>query len=177
MNYRNTTALVAVAFACLTLSPAAQQTRDRAQVPEKYKWDLTPLYPTDQAWRAAKERAQAAIPSLGQFKGKLGSSAGTGVAAPTIMTTNDMPIVHPESFESLGLVPDTLGLGLVDRAAIILALADEIEARCPRGARIAVDSQVGRNVTLSVPLLPSWLAKDLDKRFERAFGRSLIVRH
>jgi hypothetical protein len=32
-------------------------------------------------------------------------------------------------------------------------------------------------VTLSVPLLPSWLVKDLDKRFERAFGRALIVRH
>jgi hypothetical protein len=78
---------------------------------------------------------------------------------------------------SLGLVPDTLGLGLVDRAAIILALADEIEARCPRGTRIAVGCEVGRNVTLSVSLLPSWLAKDLDKRFKRAFGRSLIVRH
>lgn len=67
--------------------------------------------------------------------------------------------------------------GLLDRAAIILALADEIEARCPRGTRIAVDCEIGRNVTLSVPLLPSWLAKDLDRRFEHAFGRSLIVRH
>jgi len=25
--------------------------------------------------------------------------------------------------------------------------------------------------------LPSWLAKDLDTRFEHAFGRALIVRH
>ena len=78
---------------------------------------------------------------------------------------------------SLALARDTLTRGLLDRAAIILALADEIEARCPRGSRIAVDGEIGRNVTLSVPLLPSWLAKDLDKRFKRAFGRSLIVRH
>jgi exopolyphosphatase/guanosine-5'-triphosphate,3'-diphosphate pyrophosphatase len=78
---------------------------------------------------------------------------------------------------SLGLDRDTFALGPVDRAAIILALADEIEARCPRGARIAVDCEIGRNVTLSVPVLPSWLARDLDKRFERAFGRPLIVRH
>ena len=78
---------------------------------------------------------------------------------------------------SLALARDTLKRGLLDRAAIILALADEIEARCPRGSRIAVDGEIGRNVTLSVPLLPSWLAKDLDKRFKRAFGRSLIVRH
>jgi exopolyphosphatase/guanosine-5'-triphosphate,3'-diphosphate pyrophosphatase len=77
----------------------------------------------------------------------------------------------------LALVRNTLEPDLLDRAAIILALADEIEARCPRGSRIAVDCEIGRNVRLSVPLLPSWLARDLERRFERAFGRSLVVRH
>lgn len=77
----------------------------------------------------------------------------------------------------LALAADTLEVGLLDRAAIILALADEIESRCPHGRPITVVCKIGRNVTLTVPMLPSWLAKDLDRRFERAFDRSLIVRH
>lgn len=70
-----------------------------------------------------------------------------------------------------------VGAKFVERAAIILSLADEIEARCPHGQPIAVRTEVSRYVTLSIPVLTSWLEDDLGTRFERAFGRELIVRH
>lgn len=54
-----------------------------------YEFELLPLI------RARVENGMAYI----------GSSAGSNVAAPTIRTTNDMPIVEPPSLNALGLVP------------------------------------------------------------------------
>jgi dipeptidase E len=45
-----------------------------------------------------RERVRAGMPYVG-------ISAGTNLAGPTIRTTNDMPIVEPESLDGLGLVP------------------------------------------------------------------------
>src|SRR5579863_189280 len=45
-----------------------------------------------------RARAEAGMPYMGW-------SAGSNIACPTIRTTNDMPIVWPESYSALGLVP------------------------------------------------------------------------
>jgi oligoendopeptidase F len=67
------TSLVAVTL-LVNVSTLAQE-RDRSKIPDQYKWDLTQLYASDEAWRAAKDKAVAQIPSIREYKGTLGSSA------------------------------------------------------------------------------------------------------
>jgi oligoendopeptidase F len=63
-----------VLFAASTFVSQAQE-HDRSKVPDEFKWDLTAIYPSDQAWRAAKEKLASELPKLRQFQGTLGFSA------------------------------------------------------------------------------------------------------
>jgi exopolyphosphatase/pppGpp-phosphohydrolase len=77
----------------------------------------------------------------------------------------------------VSLIDDAIDPKQIDRAAVILALADEIESRCPQDRRVTIDCEIDQQVTITVRPLASWLASDLGRRFEHAFGRPLVVRH
>jgi exopolyphosphatase/guanosine-5'-triphosphate,3'-diphosphate pyrophosphatase len=64
----------------------------------------------------------------------------------------------------------------IERAAVILALADDIEERCPRGVAVEVFCETGRQITVYSPQLAAWRSRALGARFERAFGKPLLVR-
>lgn len=76
-------------------------------------------------------------------------------------------------FKPLLAKPDR---GPVVRAGVVLALADDIEERCPPGSAIAVRVSLDESAAaISVPALLAWRPRGLDERFEKAFGRTLSV--
>lgn len=50
------------------------QTRDRAEISDQYKWDLSDLYPSDEAYHKAKEETVKKFDGILEFKGKLTKS-------------------------------------------------------------------------------------------------------
>jgi oligoendopeptidase F len=66
--------LMASMTIALVATTAVAQQQERDQIPAKYTWDLTQIYPTDEAWRAAKEQFAAKMGKAAEFKGTLAQS-------------------------------------------------------------------------------------------------------
>jgi oligoendopeptidase F len=49
--------------------------KERSEVPVKYTWDLSALYPSTTAWTQAKSSIAKRIPQLARFQGHMGNSA------------------------------------------------------------------------------------------------------
>ncbi len=64
--------IVLVIFAVLASSYA--QDRDRTKIADKWKWNVADLYPSDAAWKSAKDKFVAEYPKVEHFKGTLASS-------------------------------------------------------------------------------------------------------
>jgi exopolyphosphatase/guanosine-5'-triphosphate,3'-diphosphate pyrophosphatase len=67
-------------------------------------------------------------------------------------------------------------IAAIERAAVVLRVADDIEERCPPGEPVTLECRRGPDeVTVVVPQLVAWRPRKIAPRFQRAFGRSLVV--
>jgi oligoendopeptidase F len=99
---------LSLALVLITLTiPAGAQSRDRAQTPEKYKWNLAELYPSEAAWRTTKDTLTSDIQKLRQYQGKLSSSAGTLADALDLQATFAKQLGRLYSYASMLADQDT----------------------------------------------------------------------
>src|SRR5262245_32401125 len=97
---------VALTVVTMTFTMMAQE-RDRSKVPDRYKWNLAELYPTETAWRTAKDTAAAQLPNVAAFKGKLASSAATLADALTTMSAIDKELSRLFAYAAMLADQDT----------------------------------------------------------------------
>lgn len=68
-------ALLALLVLPVLLAPVPSRATEHSAVPEKYKWDLTDLFPNEAAWEKAKQSVASRIPRVESHRGHLGDSA------------------------------------------------------------------------------------------------------
>lgn len=70
-------ALIVAAVVVVVGLRALAQERERSTIPARYTWDLSALYPSEEAWRQAKADVEARLPGLQRHRGKLAESAAS----------------------------------------------------------------------------------------------------
>jgi oligoendopeptidase F len=67
-------ALVMLAFSPIFGQSQVKKIPQRSEIPEKYKWRLQDIYPTDQKWEQDFSKVEALLPEAEKFKGHLAES-------------------------------------------------------------------------------------------------------
>ena len=86
MKYQNKRMLLVLVLIIGLVSTAFNQ-EERSQIDDKYKWNLSDIYETEEAWLEAKEKIVAELPKIEEYKGKLTTSAADLLACFEFSTT------------------------------------------------------------------------------------------
>jgi oligoendopeptidase F len=140
-------------------SPAlhAQTERDRTKIAEQFKWKLTDLYPSDAAWRQAKDEVAARIPELGKFKGTLAGSPQQLAAVLELESSIDKGVNRLFVYAGLGSDQDTRDSKFQAMKQEMTQLGNDfsaatswIEPEILKMDRAAIDNALGAEPKLAV---------------------------
>ncbi|WP_270087249.1 oligoendopeptidase F [Sphingobacterium sp. SYP-B4668] len=95
------------AMMLLSTSVAVSQMKVRDEVPDKYKWNLSDLYGSDENWKGEKDRIQKDMQMLTQYKGKLTQSASTLLEALELNSKLVKEMVRLSSYAAMKSDQDT----------------------------------------------------------------------
>jgi oligoendopeptidase F len=73
--------LAVVCFGVIIMTATSALAGERKDVPDKYKWNLADLYPSEAVWAKAKDELSQRLPELAKFRGHLGKSPKEMLAA------------------------------------------------------------------------------------------------
>lgn len=95
------------AMMLLSTTVAVSQMKVREELPEKYKWNLSDLYATDEIWKEEKERIQQQMQQAASYKGKLTQSATVLLEALELNSALAKEMTRLSSYASMKSDQDT----------------------------------------------------------------------
>jgi len=173
-SIRRASTMIAV-IAALAAAVTAQE-RDRAKIPEKYSWNLADIYPSEAAWRAAKEKLAADLPGLRQFQGRLSSSAKTLADALDTIYAFDKGVSRLYTYAGMLADQDTrdsthqgLRQEMVQLAAAFAAETAFVEPELLRAGKPALDRFLSSEPRLKIY---RFYVEDVARRAAHTLGES-----
>jgi oligoendopeptidase F len=98
---------VTMVFTMFCANTPAADSRSRETTDDKYKWDLTDLYESDEEWKATLARLDEEKNEIASYKGKLDSSAGDLLACLEFVTGLDKELTRLYIYASMASDLDT----------------------------------------------------------------------
>jgi oligoendopeptidase F len=100
-------ALPLFSLAFLTPDTSLAQERDRSKIADQYKWSLADIYPSDAAWKEAKQKLIKELPGVEKYQGTLGSSTQQLLGCLDLVTNLNKEFARLYTYASLSLDQDT----------------------------------------------------------------------
>ncbi len=100
-------ALPLLGLAFLSPDTVLAQERDRSKIADQYKWNLADIYPSDIAWKEAKQKLIEQIPAIEKYQGTLGSTAQQLLGCLDLVTNLNKEFARLYTYASLILDQDT----------------------------------------------------------------------
>lgn len=95
------------AMMIFSTSVAVSQMKVRDELPDKYKWNLTDLYSTDEAWKQEKDKLQVEMKQMAQYKGKITQSPAVLLEALNLNNDITKELARLYSYASMKSDQDT----------------------------------------------------------------------
>ena len=64
--------MAVLSFAVAAVAATKPETTNRAEIPDRYKWDFSPIYPNWAAWEAGMKDMEVKTDAFAALKGTLG---------------------------------------------------------------------------------------------------------
>ena len=100
-------ALPLFSLAFLSPNTLLTQESDRNKIADQYKWNLTDIYPSDAAWKEAKQKLINELPTIEKYQGTLGSSTQQLLECLDLVTNLNKEFARLYTYASLSLDQDT----------------------------------------------------------------------